>query len=153
MLRLLNKYIILLAFVMGSNLLIAQKYDKFNIQELTILKNTTNTTTPQTIHKVNFGLNKKSHIVNYTLGPFMFLYQKLISPQISAQCLYEPSCSQFSQQLFKQYNPLKAFLSTVDRLMRCDRISATDIRTIQIDEHDHKKHESVLYYSSKKPTK
>lgn len=97
--------------------------------------------------KVTFGFGKNKPFLNLTLGPLMYLYQKVLSPQISASCLYNPSCSAFSKELFQHYGILKAFLSTMDRLMRCDRLSATSILPIEIDPQDHKKHETIKYYN------
>lgn len=99
--------------------------------------------------KVTFGFGKKKPLSNVVLGPFMYGYQKFISPQISAQCLYHPSCSEYGKHLFHTYGGFKAFLSTADRLMRCDRISATDINEFDVDPHTHKKNESTDYYSFK----
>ena len=97
-------------------------------------------------HKVPFGFSNQQSVLNITLGPWMYAYQRFLSPQISASCLYGPTCSEYSRHLFHEVNPLKAFVSTIDRLMRCDRISATDIRIIQIDPKTGKKLESVNYY-------
>lgn len=93
---------------------------------------------------LGFGNNNK--VLDYSLGSLMYVYQRFISRQISASCLYSPSCSGYSKLLFKSYGPVKAFLSTMDRLMRCDRLSATDFHPQDIDPHTHRKHESVEYY-------
>ncbi|MDX9852914.1 MAG: membrane protein insertion efficiency factor YidD [Tenuifilaceae bacterium] len=109
-----------------------------------------NDSNPQFIErKVTFGFGKGKPLANIVLGPFMYGYQKFISPQISAQCLYHPTCSEYGKHLFHTYGGLKAFLSTADRLMRCDRISATDIHEIDVDPHTHKKNETTDYYSFK----
>lgn len=97
-------------------------------------------------HKVPFGFSNNQPVLNITLGPLMYTYQRFLSPQISASCLYGPSCSEYSRHLFHEVNPLKAFVSTIDRLMRCDRIAATDIRVIQVDPKTGKKLETVNYY-------
>ncbi len=101
--------------------------------------------------KVRYGFGKDKLLANIFLAPFMFAYQKTLAPQISASCLYHPSCSEFSKELFQNFGILKAFLSTTDRLMRCDRISATDIRHQQVDPSSGKKNESSDYYRFRCP--
>ncbi|MEF3280127.1 MAG: membrane protein insertion efficiency factor YidD [Elusimicrobiota bacterium] len=38
-------------------------------------------------------------------------------------CKYEPSCSEYSRQAFKKYNPIKAFYLSVSRIIRCNPFS------------------------------
>jgi len=54
-------------------------------------------------------------------------YQKIISPQISAGCLYETSCSRFSRKAIHEFGIIKGVVLTADRLSRCNRISAAGI--------------------------
>jgi len=63
-------------------------------------------------------------------------YQRVISPQLSATCLYELSCSRFSQAAIKEYGPLKGVALSADRLARCNRISATTINPFRISRAD-----------------
>lgn len=95
---------------------------------------------------VKFGIGKNK-LANYTFGSLMYVYQKYLSEQISSNCLYNPTCSAYSKNLFKRYGFFKGLFTTADRIMRCDRISATDIRRIEFNKHDHKVHEKVDYYS------
>ncbi|OJJ14876.1 hypothetical protein BKI52_40690 [marine bacterium AO1-C] len=46
-------------------------------------------------------------------------YQQVISPQISASCVYETSCSRFSRIAIKKYGIIKGIALTADRLSRC----------------------------------
>ena len=102
--------------------------------------------------QVKFGISSSENVfVNYNpvsllFSGLMFTYQKWISPQISADCLYSPSCSEYSRLLFKQYGFFKGLVTSADRLMRCDRISATTINPVSVNEKDGKVHESVLRY-------
>jgi uncharacterized protein len=104
---------------------------------------------------INFSLlNNKTLLarinpVNWGLSGLMFVYKKSISPQISANCLYNPSCSSYSKALFSRYGLLKSVFCTSDRLSRCNRIAATSIHPMRFDPHDHKVHESVEYYNFK----
>jgi len=38
-------------------------------------------------------------------------------------CRYYPSCSQYSREAFKKYNPFKAFLLSFLRILRCNPFS------------------------------
>ena len=105
---------------------------------------------------VNFGISDNQHfIVKYnpvsiTLSALLFAYQKYLSQQISADCLFVPSCSEYSKLLFKRYGIFGGIITSADRLMRCDRISATTINPISINEYDGKVHESVERYKIKR---
>jgi uncharacterized protein len=60
-------------------------------------------------------------------------YQKVISPQISADCLYELSCSRFSRSAIQEFGIFKGIALTADRLSRCNRVAATSIELIRIN--------------------
>lgn len=47
-------------------------------------------------------------------------YQKIISPQISASCLYEVSCSRQSRALIQRFGIVKGVFLSADRLSRCN---------------------------------
>ncbi len=53
-----------------------------------------------------------------TLGAIR-TYQKLIAPSRGTPCLMHPHCSLYASLCFKEYNPIKAFFMTADRLHRC----------------------------------
>jgi len=105
--------------------------------------------------QVHFGITEnKSYFSKYnpvtlTFSSLLYVYQKIISPQISADCLFSPSCSEYSRQLFIHYG-LPGVFFTADRLMRCHRISATTFNPVSINETDMKVHENVKLYSLKK---
>lgn len=71
------------------------------------------------IHKIN--------PINLTFSSLLFVYQNVISSQINASCIYNPSCSEFSKKCIKEYGLVKGLFLTADRLQRCTRISAFDI--------------------------
>jgi uncharacterized protein len=94
----------------------------------------------------------KSPLVRYnpvtlTLSGLMFIYQRAISPQLPSSCLYEHSCSQFSMQLISRYGITKGVFTTADRLMRCNRVAATDIHPMSVNESSLKLIESVEIYT------
>lgn len=69
----------------------------------------------------------KYNPVYWALNGSLTLYQKVVSPQISAGCLYETSCSRFSRKAIHEFGIIKGVALTADRLSRCNRISAAGI--------------------------
>lgn len=59
-------------------------------------------------------------------------YQKIISPQLSADCLYELSCSRFSRVAIQEFGIFKGIALSADRISRCNRVAATSIELIRI---------------------
>lgn len=102
---------------------------------------------------VTFGISsKKNWLLKYNpvslaFSSMMFTYQKWISPQISADCLYYPTCSDYCKSLFHAHGFLRGMITSSDRLMRCDRISATTINPVSINPYDGKVHETPNRYN------
>lgn len=70
------------------------------------------------------SLGKSSDMHPFPFHHFVTLgvirtYQLLISPSKGSSCPMHPHCSLYGYQAFKQYNPAKALLMTIDRLHRC----------------------------------
>ena len=55
------------------------------------------------------------------------VYQQHISPLISADCIYNPSCSRFSRESINKHGLILGVLFTADRLTRCSSFCAKDI--------------------------
>lgn len=61
------------------------------------------------------------------LGPFWLRqcirllkwYRRRLSPRLGDRCVYEPSCSRYSELALTQYGFFKGSLLTVKRLRRC----------------------------------
>ena len=106
-------------------------------------------------HEVTFGVSRKNSFVakynpvSLAFSCLLYSYQKWLSPQISSNCYYEPTCSRYSKLLFQEYGLVKGLFTSADRLMRCDRISATTFHPVSINPKDHKVHEDVNRYSFK----
>ncbi len=104
---------------------------------------------------VSFGLtSSKNYFLYYnpvhlTLAGMMYFYQKHISKQLPSSCLYNPSCSVYSKQLISRYGIVKGVICSSDRLMRCNRLTATSFGSDKFDKHDHKVHESIDRYEIK----
>lgn len=76
---------------------------------------------------------KNSNPVSWLYGGSLYVYQNYISQHFSANCLYHPSCSDFSKGVVKEFGLIKGGLLTFDRLNRCNRITATDLDPGTID--------------------
>lgn len=81
--------------------------------------------------KTNLTPQKKNPIL-WIMNGSLKTYQRVISPQLSATCLYELSCSRFSQAAIQEYGAIKGVALTADRLARCNRLSATTINPFRI---------------------
>ncbi len=64
-------------------------------------------------------------------NPSLWFYRRFISEQISAECAFDLSCSNFASKSLITTNPIKAIFLTVDRLTRC---------------HPHAAEETTSYY-------
>lgn len=80
------------------------------------------------------SLFKKYNPVSLFLGGTLYIYQNVFSKHISADCLFTPSCSEFSKQAIKEYGILKGTLLSIDRVNRCNRIAATDLKNYTVDQ-------------------
>lgn len=89
---------------------------------------------------------KNSNPVSLIYGGSLYVYQNYVSQHFSANCLYDPSCSDFSKQAVKEYGLFKGGLLSFDRLSRCNRIAATDLDPGTIDKKSHRFSDSVKRY-------
>jgi len=90
----------------------------------------------------------KYNPVNAVFGGLLFIYQNALSQQFSANCLYHPSCSDFSKQSVREYGLLKGVFLSADRVMRCNRIAATGIHPLRIE--NNKVQDPVDFYRFRK---
>jgi len=102
------------------------------------------------IHKDEKNVFIKYNPVSLVFGGMLFVYQNTISYQFSADCLYNPSCSEYSKKALRKYGLIKGCFLSADRLTRCNRISATGIHILKIDEHNHRCNDLVELYSMKR---
>lgn len=89
---------------------------------------------------------KNSNPVSLVYGGTLYVYQNVISQHFSADCLYDPSCSDFSKQAVKEYGLLKGGLLSFDRLSRCNRIAATGLDPGLINKDSHRFGDSIKRY-------
>jgi len=89
-------------------------------------------------YKPKFILLPGNKIIKYNpisliFAGLMYTYQKWISPQLSAECSYELSCSNFSKAMIERYGIIKGIALTSDRLCRCSKVAAIDIHPLYIN--------------------
>ena len=99
-----------------------------------------------------FGFSRSTHWyhqynpLNLGAASLMYLYQKFVSPQISATCGFSPSCSAMSKNLIADFGLVKGVFCSADRLTRCNRISFADLEPDEINPSDGKVHEETSRY-------
>lgn len=71
-------------------------------------------------------INPFSFLYNKSLG----FYQKNISAQIAANCVFEKTCSHFSKDLTQEFGILGGVVLSIDRLSRCNRISILETSSL-----------------------
>lgn len=89
---------------------------------------------------------KNSNPASLIYGGSLYVYQNLISLHFSADCLYDPSCSEFSKLAAKEYGLFKGGLLSFDRLSRCNRIAATDLDPAFLNRETHRFCDSIKKY-------
>jgi len=108
------------------------------------------TPAPPQFMKPGKGVFRQLNPLAWTLGGLMFTYQRLISPQLPSDCLYDHHCSAFSKELIGEYGLLKGVLLTSDRLCRCNRVSAVDVHPLEVNPDTQKVAEDVDVYKRNK---
>ena len=89
---------------------------------------------------------KNSNPISLLYGGSLFVYQNSISHHFSADCLYHPSCSEFSKTAVNEYGLLKGGLLSIDRLGRCNRIAATDLNLGMMNLKTHRFNDAIIRY-------
>lgn len=131
--NMLNKPLFKLAVILLINCIYNTSYAQSDKIDIAIFnaKNNNQTSLEDRFTKTNNIENNPKGIL-FSLLKF---YKKNISQQISAECLYEISCSSFSQMALREFGILKGVALTADRLARCNRISGTTINEYRINEN------------------
>lgn len=70
---------------------------------------------PHSIH-----IKKSPNPIKAFLYLSLYLYQKVVSEQISAGCEFDLSCSNYSLTAIKEFGFAKGIYLTADRLTRCN---------------------------------
>jgi putative component of membrane protein insertase Oxa1/YidC/SpoIIIJ protein YidD len=109
------------------------------ITDLDLIKGHTITTSTSDVRlPAKYLFNNKNVFIKYNpisifFGGALYIYQRAISPQISAGCAYEISCSNFSKQCISHYGFIKGIALSTDRLTRCNKIASADFHPLLIN--------------------
>lgn len=66
----------------------------------------------------NLPIPRKPIWLNITVKSLRF-YQNHISEKLGNRCVFDPSCSRYSEQAFREKGFYKGFILTIKRLKRC----------------------------------
>lgn len=80
----------------------------------------------------------KYNPVALVLKGTMFVYQHVISPQLSRGCPYEITCSNFSKLSIREYGVVKGVFLSADRILRCNRIGILDVHPLDFNNRNGK---------------
>jgi putative component of membrane protein insertase Oxa1/YidC/SpoIIIJ protein YidD len=128
--ELLNKLATFILLLVGITLLSVQAtFAQNKSTDLAYLQNATSDEAGHTYATPKKALKPilKYNPVYWFLNGSLTVYQKVISPQLSAGCIYETSCSRFSRLAISEFGIIKGIALTTDRLTRCNRITAAGI--------------------------
>ncbi len=68
-------------------------------------------------------MSRANEIFRKTVNfPFILLirfYQVCISPFTMSSCRFTPTCSQYALEAFRKYGPVKGFILSFKRIIRC----------------------------------
>jgi uncharacterized protein len=103
------------------------------------------------IYRDEPSLIKKINPVGLLYGGSLYIYQNIFSKHISADCLFTPGCSEFSKQAIKEEGLLKGIILTIDRVNRCNRIAAQDLKHYTIDPKTNRYPDPVSRYRKASP--
>lgn len=58
------------------------------------------------------------------IGLIIVVYQKLVSPNLSANCRFQPSCSQYMLEAVRRFGAVKGVWIGIRRISRCHPMHA-----------------------------
>ena len=85
------------------------------------------------MHSPNGRTISKINPLLFVARTGMWVYQNTLSPQLSRECPYEITCSNFSKQAIERFGLLKGVLISADRLMRCNPFSLSSVDDSKIN--------------------
>jgi putative membrane protein insertion efficiency factor len=74
--------------------------------------------TQRDIEIENLPIPKKPILIHFIVKMIRF-YQKSISKKLGNRCVFDPSCSHYSELAFRKKGVLKGAVLTIKRLCRC----------------------------------
>lgn len=88
--------------------------------------------------------------ITLSFGSLMWIYQLVLTDQLSSTCIYSPTCSAYSKSLIQDYGLAVGIILTSDRLTRCNRLALYDYSISEIDKEIHRIHQDTDYYRLRK---
>jgi|GEM_PF-804449 putative component of membrane protein insertase Oxa1/YidC/SpoIIIJ protein YidD len=83
--------------------------------------------------KISFKIEKKERKFIQKINPFYWgytglvnFYQKNISVQIAANCIFEETCSHYSRKLVNEKGIFAGIVLSLDRLSRCNKVTLAE---------------------------
>jgi putative membrane protein insertion efficiency factor len=126
------------------------KEKNFDQEEITYYQNKEkNNTAPIKAHSHNFII--ANNPFNLFFKGLMLVYQKAFSPQISAECIYETTCSNFSKKAISEFGLIKGIFLTADRLLRCNQATRANASPFSIIPNSGKIIDEPAKYRLKQP--
>lgn len=155
--RLLNRHILFFALTLLSS----QAFTQSLSDDLVLIRNHNEENIIQASsldhnHQPEFLLSSHpSAFVRYNpftlgFGGLMWIYQAVLTDQLSSTCLYSPTCSTYSKRLIQDYGLAPGIILTADRLTRCNRLALYDFKPSEIDHEIHRIHQDTDYYKLRK---
>jgi putative component of membrane protein insertase Oxa1/YidC/SpoIIIJ protein YidD len=93
---------------------------------------------------LNLTSNKaKINPLTYVAGGLLFLYQNVLSEQISANCNFEISCSEYTKRSINEYGIVKGVFVGLHQLSCCSPTIYKDYCEYQLSENGKVKNEVV----------
>ena len=138
MLKSLNKgLLILFGFSLSITVLAQESIFRSDIEQINakLSQSQTDRVKHTYIYKNEPSKFKKFNPFGLLLGGTLYLYQNILSKHISADCLYTPSCSEFSKQAIKEEGLLRGVILSIDRVNRCNRIAGADLNHYNPDQN------------------
>jgi putative component of membrane protein insertase Oxa1/YidC/SpoIIIJ protein YidD len=84
-------------------------------------------------HKISFKVEKQERRLIQKLNPLYWVYtgmvnfyQRNISVQIAANCIFEETCSRYSKKLVNEKGIFGGIVLSIDRLSRCNKVTLAE---------------------------
>jgi putative membrane protein insertion efficiency factor len=145
-----NKYLPLILVISLSTTCFAQKdVFKSDIEQihLELSKQQHKPVESAYIYHNESSVIRKLNPIGLLFGGTLYVYQNVLSKHISADCLFTPSCSEFSKEAIKDTGLLRGTILTINRVNRCNRIAAQDLKNYSIDPKTSRYPDPVSRYS------
>ena len=95
-------------------------YSQSSAADLTLILHQFKKENHNGINEKKVKLERSTSFIKTTAFIPFFIYQKVFSEQIAAECEFDMSCSRFGINSIKTFGILKGIFLTADRLMRCN---------------------------------